>query len=130
MNAFQSVSLGVFVALAAATISAGLRGYARKRIVVFWLLAWGGGATAIVWPRSTMLAAHALGIGRGADLLLYLSVLSTLVGFFYIYTRFRRLDRQITMLVRRLAITNAQVPDHGVTASPPLPLADSAPPSS
>ena len=73
-----------------------------------WLSIWTLGALAIIWPRSTMLVARWLGIGRGADLLLYSSVLLMLVGFFYVYARFRRLDRQITLLVRRLAIENAE----------------------
>jgi hypothetical protein len=38
-----------------------------------------------------------------------------LVGFFYIYTRFRRMDRSLTLLVRRLAVDNPVLPD----AAPP-----------
>jgi hypothetical protein len=108
MNTFQGAALMVFSLLTAMTLSAGVRGLVRKRIVAVWLAIWTIGALAIVWPRSTFLVARWLGIGRGADLLLYLSVLFMLVGFFYVYGRFRRLDRQITVLVRRLAIENAE----------------------
>jgi small membrane protein len=115
MNTFQGAALMVFSLLTAMTLSAGVRGMVRKRIVAVWLAIWTIGALAIVWPRSTFLVARWLGIGRGADLLLYLSVLFMLVGFFYVYGRFRRLDRQITLLVRRLAIENAEQgePDRG-----------------
>jgi hypothetical protein len=106
MNLFQGLVLALFVVLAFFTLSAGVRGAVRKRIVVFWLSVWLLGSVAIVWPHSTALAAHALGIGRGADLLLYSSVLIMFVAFFYVYVRFRRLERQITLLVRRLAIQN------------------------
>lgn len=108
MNTFQGAALMVFSLLTAMTLSAGVRGLVRKRIVAVWLAIWTLGAVAIVWPRSTFLVARWLGIGRGADLLLYLSVLFMLVGFFYVYGRFRRLDRQITVLVRRLAIEDAE----------------------
>jgi len=108
MNTFQGAALMVFSLLTAMTLSAGLRGLVRKRIVAVWLAIWTIGALAIVWPRSTFLVARWLGIGRGSDLLLYLSVLFMLVGFFYVYGRFRRLDRQITVLVRRLAIEDAE----------------------
>jgi hypothetical protein len=108
MNLFQTLVLGLFVVLALFTVSAGMRGAVRKRIVTFWLFVWLAGSTAIIWPHSTALIAHALGIGRGADLLLYSSVLVMCVAFFYVYTRFRRLDRQITLLVRRLAIQHAE----------------------
>jgi hypothetical protein len=98
----------LFSLLAAVTLSAAFRGMVRKRIAVMWLAIWTVGGVAIIWPRSTVLVARSLGIGRGADLLLYVSVLLMLVGFFYVYGRFRRLDRQITVLVRRLAIDNAE----------------------
>jgi hypothetical protein len=108
MNVFQGLVLMLFSLLAAVTLSVAWRGIVRKRIAVMWLAVWSLGAAAIVWPRSTVFVARWLGIGRGADLLLYVSVLLMLVGFFYVYGRFRRLDRQITLLVRRLAIENAE----------------------
>ena len=108
MNVFQGLVLMLFSLLAALTLSAAVRGLTRKRIAVMWLSIWTLGALAIIWPRSTMLVARWLGIGRGADLLLYSSVLLMLVGFFYIYTRFRRMDHAITLLVRQLAIERAQ----------------------
>jgi hypothetical protein len=121
MKLFQGLVLSLFIVLALFTISAGMRGAVRKRIVVFWLSVWLLGSIAIVWPHSTAVAAHALGIGRGADLLLYSSVLVMFVAFFYVYARFRRLERQITLLVRRLAIQNAvkATPDALPTGSPP-----------
>ena len=119
MNLFQTLVLGLFVVLAVLTVSAGFGGVVRKRIVAFWLSVWALGACAIVWPHATAVAAHALGIGRGADLLLYLSVLVMFVAFFYVYTRFRRLDRQLTLLVRRLAMQNAE---SGIPPKPASPL--------
>ncbi|HKU44962.1 MAG TPA: DUF2304 domain-containing protein [Polyangiales bacterium] len=108
MNVFQGLVLMLFSLLTALTLSAAVRGMTRKRIAVMWLSIWTVGAVATIWPRSTVLVARWLGIGRGADLLLYSSVLLMLVGFFYVYARFRRLDRQITVLVRRLAIEDAE----------------------
>lgn len=108
MNLFQSLVVVLFVVLSLLTLSAGLRGTVRKRIVVFWLALWVGGSVAVVWPHTTAMVAHSLGIGRGADLLLYSTALVMIVAFFYVYTRFRRVERQLTLLVRRLAIQNAE----------------------
>jgi hypothetical protein len=108
MTVFQGLVLMLFSLLAAVTLSAAFRGIVRKRIAVMWLAIWTAGAGAIIWPRSTVVVARSFGIGRGADLLLYVSVLLMLVGFFYVYGRFRRLDRQITVLVRRLALESAE----------------------
>jgi hypothetical protein len=111
MNAFQYL-VGTFLTLLAlVTLRAGMRGGIRKRVAAFWMLVWVGAGIGALWPRSTVLAARALGIGRGADLVLYCSVFAMLAGFFYIYTRFRRLDRSLTLLVRQIAIENAIRPD-------------------
>ena len=123
MNLFQTLVVGLFVVLAVFTVSAGMRGAVRKRIVAFWLSVWLAGSIAVIWPHSTAVIAHALGIGRGADLLLYSSVLVMCVAFFYVYTRFRRLDRQLTLLVRKLAMQNA----YEATPSDPKPAAPSKP---
>jgi small membrane protein len=115
VSAFQYIVTAVLVLLAWATVRAAARGGIRKRIAMFWLLIWSAVGVAALWPRSTLIVARALGIGRGADLVMYSSVLAMLVGFFYIYTRFRRMDRSLTLLVRRLAVDNPVLPD----AAPP-----------
>lgn len=110
MNAFQILVLALLALLMLLTVRGVFRGQMRKRIAVFWTLVWGGSAAVLVWPNSTVRVARALGIGRGADLLLYCSVLVMLVGFFYVYIRFRRMDRQLTLLVRELAMRNPSLP--------------------
>ena len=110
MNGFQYIVLVLIASLMALTLRGVLRGQMRKRVAALWLTVWVAGATVLVWPQATFLLARRLGIGRGADLVLYTSVLFTFVGFFYVYTRFRRVDRQVTLLVRKLAIENARPP--------------------
>ena len=65
-------------------------------------------AVSIADPDLLVRIAHFLGIGRGADLVLYLSILFTFVVFFIIYLRFRRVDEQLTKIVRHLAIKDGQ----------------------
>lgn len=119
MNAFQILVLTLLALLVIATIDAAARGGIRKRIATLWFVVWFSAAGALAWPQSTALVANALGIGRGADLVMYSSVFVTMVGFFYVYTRFRRLDRQITLLVRRLAIANAKMPSADASGDAP-----------
>jgi hypothetical protein len=110
MNAFQYLVIGAMGLASLVTVRATTRGGMRKRVAAFWLAVWIGSATIAIWPRATMLAARALGIGRGADLVLYSAAFVTFVGFFYIYVRFRRLDRALTVLVRQIAIERAAEP--------------------
>ena len=49
------------------------------------------------------------------------------VAFFYTYTRFKRVERQLTLLVRRLAIQNAALPNT-VTGSMTTGITSSAEP--
>jgi hypothetical protein len=111
MTGFQIFAVSCFALFAVATVRNAIRGRIRKRIATFWLLVWLGAAGTVMWPQATVTLARAVGIGRGADLVAYTSVVVMLGGFFYIYTRFRRLDRQITLLVRRLALENPHKPD-------------------
>ena len=111
MNAFQYIVLILLAVLLALTVRGTTRGQMRKRIALFWILVWGVSGITLAWPQTTIMAARAVGIGRGTDLVMYCAVLAMLVGFFYVYTRFRRLDRQITLLVRKLAIDAPQLPE-------------------
>lgn len=49
-----------------------------------------------------------MGIGRGADLVFYCAVLAIMVRFWMVYIRLRRLRQEITLLVRHLAVREAQ----------------------
>ena len=62
------------------------------------------GAVCTLFPNSATAMAHVLGIGRGADLLLYLLVIGTSVGFLVMYVKLRVFRRELTLLVRKIAV--------------------------
>ena len=62
------------------------------------------GAVLTLFPNSTTAMARALGIGRGADLLLYLLVIGTSSGFLVMYVKLRAVRRELTLLVRKIAV--------------------------
>jgi hypothetical protein len=68
------------------------------------LVLWLGAATVIAFPDSTMVAARLFGIGRGADLVLYVSIILILYLLFRVYVRLEQLDREITQIVRAVAL--------------------------
>ena len=43
----------------------------------------------------------------GADLVFYCAILGTFAGFFVMFLRFRRLERDLTRIVRQVAIRGA-----------------------
>jgi len=62
---------------------------------------------AIIFPQMLTVVANAIGVGRGADLLLY----GLVVMFFaFVYTQYRnnvQQQRKLTLLARRLALLEA-----------------------
>jgi hypothetical protein len=108
MTTFQEIGLPLVGFLAIVTLVAMVRHAINGRAGTGWLLLWVAAALAIAKPSITAVIAHALGIGRGADLVFYCSILGMLVAFFLVYTRFKRLEREITRLVRHLAIRDVE----------------------
>jgi hypothetical protein len=86
------------------------RGASTTRIIV-----WGAAAVAIALPELVQMVANAVGIDRGADLVLYLFVCAFLMAAFYFYAKTVLLQRQITTIVRRQAISDAE---YGAQADP------------
>ena len=64
----------------------------------------------LVWrPDYATLAANHLGVGRGADLLLYFLVIAILVLIINIHNKFYEINKANTELVRKLAILEWQL---------------------
>ena len=108
MTAFQWLALVPLGCLFVISIGNLFRRIGRWRASLPWAILWLACGAAIAKPDLTAAAAHVLGIGRGADLVAYVSVLAMLLGFFFVYLRLRRLERNITVLTRHVAITGAR----------------------
>ena len=81
------------------------RHQAVRRVMV---VAFAGLATAsLLFPQTWQSAAELLGVGRGTDLLLYATILVVLGFMVTSYLRTRDLQRQVTVLSRRLALDEA-----------------------
>ncbi len=109
MNLFQTLALVVVGGLFILTLVATLRGWATRREGFLWALVWVAAVVAIVWPDATTIIARKLGIKRGADLILYCAVVVMMIGFLMVYVRLRRIRRELTLLVRQLAIRDAVI---------------------
>lgn len=67
---------------------------------VFWLLV----AGATLAPQQTDVVAQAVGVGRGADLLVYISIIALFFVVFKIIVKLEKIDKDITEVVRNTAI--------------------------
>ncbi len=115
MNGFQIVVLPIITILFIERVVALLRGRGLRRSALFWAAIWLAAGVAIAWPGLTSSIARMSGVNRGADLVFYFAILFMFAGFFMSYLRMRRLESEITQLVRHIALTNPQRPGGSVS---------------
>ncbi len=65
-------------------------------------------AFGVLFPGSTTWVAHKLGVGRGADLLLYVLVVTFMLVSVILFRRLAALERKYVVLTRALAIQEAR----------------------
>jgi hypothetical protein len=68
------------------------------------------GIIAVLWPMLTTYVANAVGVGRGTDLVLYVLVMVFIYNAVAMSQRMHRMERQLTLLTRELAIRDARPP--------------------
>lgn len=81
-------------------------GLIDRRKLMYWIVLWGILLTIIWLPQTTSLLAFYLGVGRGVDLVLYISIVVLFYAQFKISRKIDRLERSMTELVRVLALAN------------------------
>lgn len=100
------------VAFALFAISRTVRQYQRKIVSKYWVivfcLAWTGIAIVAITPQSTDIVARYVGVGRGADLLVYVAVVVLFYLVHRLMVRQQKLQEDLTQLVRHQAIEDAK----------------------
>jgi hypothetical protein len=86
----------------------GVRHVAIRRIVMLALLV--VVVFAVVFPSSLSTIASLVGVGRGTDLLLYGLIVVFIGNSLIEHRRARQLERQITVLARRIALDESPEP--------------------
>lgn len=109
MTLFQFLLIaGIVIAAVLATrFLRGERSLAIKRI--FALLGAGAAVLAILFPEVLTAIANFFGIGRGADLLLYVSIMGGLLFAVSIVRSKARADTRVTQLARAVALMEARL---------------------
>ncbi len=71
---------------------------------LMWFVFWLAVGIAFLTPQSLTRLANILGIGRGADLVLYVAVVVVFYLMFRIFVRLEKMEKDITKLTRQQAI--------------------------
>ncbi|PIR47675.1 hypothetical protein COV06_02210 [Candidatus Uhrbacteria bacterium CG10_big_fil_rev_8_21_14_0_10_50_16] len=104
---FSAIQLLIVVFAAFAITRVVIRSRARDIPLVWalvWIVLWLGAAVVSVLPQTTDLLAARVGIGRGADLLVYVSILALFYLVFRLVVKIETMQQEITKLVRSLAL--------------------------
>lgn len=91
-------------------VPGGSRHQAARRLVTLAFVCFA--VVSIATPSITTRLAHLLGVGRGADLLLYALAVAFLAQMLSSFRRNAALERQVTRLARRIALMEAADGDH------------------
>ena len=107
--------MNVFQWIACATLAAAiLRDFLSRRVPVSWKfrvsrsMVWFAAIVAVVNPTQVTRFANLLGIGRGADIILYALTLAFLSLSFFFYAQQLRLRRELSKLAGYIALSNAE----------------------
>ncbi|WP_216378594.1 DUF2304 domain-containing protein [Arcanobacterium phocae] len=106
IKVFLIVAL-ILMALVIVKPGKGARGQAIRRIM--WMLGISAGILAVIFPQVTDLVASWLGIGRGTDLVLYMSIVFFLGYAVSNSVHARKVDREMTILARKYALLEAEL---------------------
>ncbi len=110
MNLIQVVLVAGFLASLVFYL-AFFRTVLRDRLIAFGLFA--VAVAAIVSPQITSEVAHVMGVGRGADLLIYVLAVCSVFVATLLYSKISRMERHLTEVVRQMAIDGAKEPPRG-----------------
>jgi len=80
---------------------------ALSRLGAFlWSGLWIAAIVVVLRPEVATFFASMVGVGRGADAVIYVSIIILFYLVFRIFLRLDKLDRDITQLVRKVSIAN------------------------
>lgn len=99
---FLIVAFAFFAA--ARAVSQFRAGRLRIALLACWLALWAALAVIGVLPQSASAVAGFLGVGRGVDLVIYVSLGTVFYLVFRLYVKHEETERDITRLVREVAL--------------------------
>lgn len=103
------IALGLFACFALSRV---FLQYRKKQVSLQWLLSFGFLWVAVLIvafiPWATDILAKLVGVGRGADLLVYCAIVVLMYAVYRLLVNQQKLERDITVLTRKVAIDRAK----------------------
>lgn len=98
----------LFILFALFAITRAVRQFRAGSLTILWLILWivfwmAVGAVTLA-PQTTDILARFVGIGRGADVVVYASLVAIFYLVFRLFVKMEEVEREVTELVRKLAL--------------------------
>ncbi len=74
------------------------------KMAIFWFAVWTAAAVGIILPKTTAGVAQFFGVGRGVDVMVYMSLVLIFYLIFRIYVMIEDLRHELTTIVRNVAL--------------------------
>ncbi len=104
MNTFQVILLPLLALMAARDLHGVFTGRGNPVARLVRILCWTVAAGLIAFPETSSVLATMMGIGRGADLVMYLFMLAAPIAWFHLQTQNHALERKLVKLARAEAM--------------------------
>ncbi|HDQ15974.1 MAG TPA: DUF2304 family protein [Bacteroidetes bacterium] len=102
----------VVVAFAVFAISRAVLRFNDRRMgltaLVMWSVLWIGAMVVVLLPQTSFFFANILGIPRGADFVVYISIIALFYLMFRLYVKIDSVEKNVTLLVRETAIKKSK----------------------
>lgn len=105
-NIFQILFIIFTVVAVGSVVNRYQNNQLSNRGLVFWVLFWLLALGIVLFPDTTLRLANAVGIGRGSDFVIYISVIVMFFVLFRLHVKLETMNRDITKVVRGKAIEN------------------------
>lgn len=89
------------------------RGGLSRLQLALWCVLWIAIIAVVFRPETASFLARMLGVGRGVDVIVYLSIVALFYLQFRMFGKLEDHERQITTLTRELALKDLDAPPHG-----------------
>lgn len=76
--------------------------------LILWTVFWFSVAFLVLFPDTTSYAANLVGVGRGVDLVIYISILILFYLMFRALSKLDKVEKDVTRIVRRVALEDGQ----------------------
>lgn len=102
---FQSLFVLFSIIAVVSVVNRGKKSELSKKATIFWTIFWVAVIVVVIWPDSTQKIADYIGIGRGVDLVIYISVAVIFYLLFRLNVKIENLNRNITKVIRTDALS-------------------------